>query len=153
MPSPPPLKLNDTLWFVPQAGQSSVMSDTDSLVRVVTIAEPNALLSNGAVINLATLRGFQVRTEVEDFGAVKEHQPPELQPYPEKWAHRKEEVTYHDPVRCWRSKADWMEHVVIQRAWNKLASRILQHRVDDMDRFTVDDIEAAELALFGNIEK
>ncbi len=146
------LRAGDTLWCVNYAGQNTVLSDEKNLVTVEVALDydpPLATLSNGATINANTLRGFITRKVVEDFGKVKlnPHDPPE------KWATRQETVTIQDPVRCWLTKADWQEHVRTQRAWNKLASRILQQSPDDMDLFTVDDIEAAELALFGSIQE
>lgn len=147
-----PLKINDSLWCIINRGQVSVLSD-DNLVQVVDIRDNKALLSNRAFIDLTTMLGFLHETKMEDFGAVKEDQPPELLPYPDKWKHRIEETLTAYPVRCWRSRAEWEAHVETQRAWNKLASRIQTHNVDNMAPFNVADIQAAELALFGNIEQ
>lgn len=147
-----PLKVGDTLWYVTLSGQI-VLSDEANTVTVtqeVPFAGQVLLrLSTGAVIHPQTLRGYLEREVIEDFGKVK------MQPHdpPDKWVAREKKTLVRDPVRCWLSKAHWQEHVTIQRAWNKLASRILQHSPDDMDPFTVDDIEAAELALFGDIQK
>jgi hypothetical protein len=151
-----PLKENSTLWCIVQRGKAVSISDQECLVKVTKINgdQPNlATLSNGAVIDVATLRGYLRETKIEDRGAVKEEQPPELQPFPEKWISRKVEITIDHPVRCWRTRQDWEAHVITQRAWNKLASRIQTHSVENMEDFTVDDIESAELALFGNIQK
>lgn len=150
--------IGDTLWLVNYGGQSSVMDDVHNLVTVKDIQTDErgkhyVILSNGAVIDPSTLRGMLPRKVVENLGAVKEDQPRELWSYPEKWASRIVTTMVHDPVRCWHSKAEWNDFLAIQRAWNKLASRIVQHPPSDMDNFTVGDIMAAELALFGDIQE
>lgn len=140
-----PLKENSTLWCIVSRGQAVAISDQDCLVKVESIYGGQAHLSNGAVVDTATLKGHLEREAVEDFGRVRDDQG--------NWIERKHTVTVRDPVRCWRSKADWEAHVERQRAWNKLASRIQTQSVENMEDFTVDDIESAELALFGNIQK
>lgn len=148
-----PLKEHATLWCIVQRGMAMSISDQDCLVKVAEINGSQAKLSNGALIDIPSMRGFLSESKTEDMGAVKEDQPPELQPFPDKWQHRIVETVTHHPVRCWRTKADWEAHVITQRAWNKLASRIQTQPTENMEDFTVDDIESAELALFGNIQK
>jgi hypothetical protein len=150
--------INDTLWMINYGGQCSVIDDENSRVRVTDIrtdagGKRLVMLSNGAVIDPDTLLGTLPRRVVENFGAVREDQPRELWAYPEKWTSRVVESVVHDPVRCWRNKAEWEDYVRVQRAWNKLASRIVRHPPNSVDQFTLDDIAAAELALFGNIEE
>lgn len=135
-----PLKENFTLWCIVSSGQAVSISDQDCLVTVDQIAGNQARLSNGAIIDRETLRGYLEREVTEDFGKVGEME-------------RKSTRKVRDPVRCWRSKSDWEQHVERQRAWNKLASRVQTQSVENMEDFTVDDIESAELALFGNIQK
>lgn len=135
-----PLKENSTLWCIVSSGQAVAISDKDCLVKVTDIYAGQALLSNGAVIDPATLKGYLEREVAEDFGKIGDME-------------RKSTRKVRDPVRCWRSKADWEQHVERQRAWNKLASRIQTQSMESMEDFTVDDIESAELALFGNIQK
>lgn len=148
-----PLKEGTTLWCVVQHGMAMSISDESCLVKVTEILGNQVKLSNGAVIDAITLRGGLEGTRSENRGAVKEEQPLDLQPFPEKWVPRVVTTTFVSPVRCWRTKQDWEEHVKTQRAWNKLASRIQTQSVENMEDFAIDDIEGAELALFGNIQK
>jgi len=148
------LKEGTTLWCIVSRGMAVSVSDEDCVVQVTELMENNqAELSNGAVIDITTLRGALTETKTENMGAVKEQQPPELQPFPERWAPRIVETKTLHPVRCWRSKEDWEAHVATQRVWNKLASRIQTQSNEEMESFRIEDIEAAELALFGNIQK
>lgn len=146
-----PLKINDLLWCIVAKGQAQALSD-DNRVQVVDLCGSHAHLSNGVIIDTTTLQGALTETVRENFGAVKDDQTPEDVPFPERWKPRivEREVAY--PARCWRTKEDWEEHVETQRAWNKLASRIQTTSVENMEAFKVDDIVAAELALFGDVQ-
>lgn len=148
-----PIKVGDKLWYVPSKGRATALPE-DCYVEVTEIhpdagvlvlaAQPGGV---GAVIKMDTLRGFTSIQVMEDFGAIR------ISVRPEVWQQRKELVTHHIPVRCFRSKEDWQHHVEKTRAWAQLLSRMQMHDQENMDPFTVGDIQAAELALFGNLEE
>jgi hypothetical protein len=148
----PPVKVGDKLWYVPSRGQATALPE-DCYVEVTEVhpdagvlvlaAQPDG--GPGAVVNTTTLRGFTTVHEEEDFGRV--HVRPGV------WEERKQRVARHIAVRCFRSKEHWQQHVETTRAWAKLLSRMQMHDQENMEPFTVDDIKAAELSLFGNIEE
>lgn len=137
----------DLLWYVPSGGQfTALASDSHVKVKEVHPDAGVALLDvpgGSAVVGLSDLRGYTTVRQVEDFGTVGRG-PGAIE--------RKHEVSRQIPVRCWRSKQHWEQHVATTRAWAKLLSRMQMHDQEDMTPFTVEDIEAAELALFGNVE-
>lgn len=142
------MKVGDTVWYIGNSGRNAEALPEDCTMLVVDLADYDrlAMLANGAMLDRHTMRGFITVTKVEDFGAIK------VAVRPDRYQERKQVVAVQVPVRAFRDKEHWQEHVERTRAWAKLLSRMQMHDQENMEPFTVGDIQAAELALFGDIE-
>lgn len=138
-----PLKVGDTVWYIGNSGRKAEALPEDCSVRITNTFDGLIQLENGALLHATELRGYITVRKVEDFGTVGTG----------RYAiERKHTVAVDVPVRAFRNKEHWQKHVDTTRAWAKLLSRMQMHDQEDMEPFTRQDIEAAELALFGNIE-
>lgn len=142
-----PLKIGDTVWYIGNTGHQAQSLPEDCTVRVINTYDGLALLENNALLDATTLHGYATVRKLENFGRIK------VSSKPERYEERIREVATQVQVRAFRSKEHWQRHVETTRAWAKLLSRMQLHDQEDMEPFTVDDIQAAELALFGNIEE
>lgn len=143
-----PLNIGDKVWYIGNTGKQAQALPEDCTAEVVMLVDYNrcAQLNNGAVLDRHSLRGYAIVEAMEDFGAIR------VSVNPERWQQRKELVHHKVSVRAFRSKEHWQQHVERTRAWATLLSRMQMHDQEDMEPFTVGDIQAAELALFGDIE-
>lgn len=143
-----PLKVGDTVWYIGNRGEQAQALPEDCTVRITHTADYGRMfvLENGAVLRMDTLRGYITVKRIEDFGAIK------VAVRPDRYQERKQEVAVDVAVRAFRSKEHWQRHVETTRAWAQLLSRMQMWDQENMEPFTVGDIQAAELALFGNLE-
>jgi hypothetical protein len=141
-----PLKVGSTVWYIGNSGRNAEALPEDCTVRVTNVYDGLARLENGAVLHATELRGYITVKKVEDFGAIK------IAVRPDRYQERKQEVPVDVPVRAFRDKAHWQQHVERTRAWATLLSRMQMCDQEDMEPFSVEAIEAAHKTLFGNLE-